>query len=230
VPSRVSHLLSSALEPFSSECVHRDTIYNKLTDVSEKGVSPRQQNVCCIDSSCFRARLRYKYFMSFGYSVLWTPSDIGKTFMPPRRRTLSCYRPHLETSLALIEQAMDARTAAIIDIGGGQSTLVDGLLLRGYQNITVLDVSQTAIDVTKERLGSAAEQVRWRVGDITEIELEQGAYYVWHDRAVFHFLTAPEQRIAYIRQVQRQAGGTCHREHVWSGRSHKMQRTRGDAV
>jgi 2-polyprenyl-3-methyl-5-hydroxy-6-metoxy-1,4-benzoquinol methylase len=67
----------------------------------------------------------------------------------------------------------------------------------------VLDVSQTAIDTTKERLGSAAEQVRWLVGDITEIELGQGAYDLWHDRAVFHFLIAPEQRTAYVRQVAR---------------------------
>jgi len=116
---------------------------------------------------------------------------------------VSWYRPHLETSLALIERAANARTAAIIDVGGGESTLVDDLLLRGYQNITVLDVSQTAIDVTKRRLGSAAEQVRWLVGDITEIELEQGAYDVWHDRAVFHFLIETEHRNAYVRQVAR---------------------------
>jgi 2-polyprenyl-3-methyl-5-hydroxy-6-metoxy-1,4-benzoquinol methylase len=116
---------------------------------------------------------------------------------------VSWYRPHLETSLALIERAVDARSASIIDVGGGESTLVDDLLLRGFRNITVLDVSQTAIDVTKNRLGSAAEQVHWLVGDITEIELEPGAYDVWHDRAVFHFLTAPEQRTAYVRQVAR---------------------------
>ena len=116
---------------------------------------------------------------------------------------VSWYRPHLETSLALIERAGDGRTVSIIDVGGGESTLVDDLLLRGYQNITVLDVSQTAIDITKQRLGPAAEQVRWLVGDITQIELGEGAYDVWHDRAVFHFLTAPEQRIAYVRQVAR---------------------------
>jgi 2-polyprenyl-3-methyl-5-hydroxy-6-metoxy-1,4-benzoquinol methylase len=116
---------------------------------------------------------------------------------------VSWYRPHLETSLALIEQAAAPRGASIIDVGGGESTLVDDLLLRGYQNITVLDVSQTAIDVTKQRLGSAADQVRWLVGDIIEIELEQAAYDVWHDRAVFHFLVALELRIAYVRQVAR---------------------------
>ena len=101
---------------------------------------------------------------------------------------VSWYRQHLETSLALIEGAANERSASIIDVGGGESTLVDDLLLRGYMNITVLDVSQIAIDLTKSRLGSAAEQVRWLVGDITEIELEPRAYDLWHDRAVFHFL------------------------------------------
>jgi 2-polyprenyl-3-methyl-5-hydroxy-6-metoxy-1,4-benzoquinol methylase len=114
---------------------------------------------------------------------------------------VSWYRPHLEISLALIERAADARSSSIIDVGGGESTLIDDLLLRGFKDITVLDVSQTAIDLTKSRLGSAAEQVRWLVADITEIELEPCAYDLWHDRAVFHFLTAPEQRIAYVRQV-----------------------------
>jgi len=116
---------------------------------------------------------------------------------------VSWYRPHLERSLALIEEVADARSGAIIDIGGGESTLVDDLLLRGYKNITILDVSQTAIDVTKKRLGSAAGQVSWIVGDVTEIEAEPRAYDVWHDRAVFHFLTVPGRRIAYVRQVVR---------------------------
>ena len=65
----------------------------------------------------------------------------------------------------------------------------------------MLDVSQTAIEVTKKRLGSTAQQVRWLVGDIVEIGLKQHAYDLWHDRAVFHFLTTPERRLAYIRQV-----------------------------
>lgn len=116
---------------------------------------------------------------------------------------VSWYCPHLETSLALIERVAAAHSASIIDVGGGESTLVDDLLLRGYRNITVLDVSQTAIEVTKRRLGPAAEQVRWLVADVTEIELESRAYDLWHDRAVFHFLTAPERRIAYIRQAAR---------------------------
>jgi len=122
---------------------------------------------------------------------------------------VSWYRAHLEASLGLIEQAAPQRDASIIDVGGGESTLVDDLLAHGYRNITVLDVSQTAIDFTKERLGRAAERFQWIVGDITKTDLAPAGYDVWHDRAVFHFLTAPEQRVAYVRQVARavKAGG-----------------------
>jgi len=114
---------------------------------------------------------------------------------------VSWYRAHLETSLALIERAAGAHSACIVDVGGGESTLVDDLLARGYHNITVLDISETAIDTTKKRLGTAAEHVSWLVGDITKIQLAPNTYDLWHDRAVFHFLITPEQRAAYVRQV-----------------------------
>jgi 2-polyprenyl-3-methyl-5-hydroxy-6-metoxy-1,4-benzoquinol methylase len=117
--------------------------------------------------------------------------------------SVSWYRAHLETSLALIERAASVRSASIIDIGGGESTFVDDLLVRGYKNLTVLDVSETAIEVTKKRLGSGSERVRWLVGDLVEIALEPYAYDLWHDRAVFHFLTSAERRLAYVRQVIR---------------------------
>jgi 2-polyprenyl-3-methyl-5-hydroxy-6-metoxy-1,4-benzoquinol methylase len=116
---------------------------------------------------------------------------------------VSWYRPHLETSLVLILRSVSDRTASIIDVGGGESTLVDDLLERGFQNITVLDVSQTAIDTNKARLGEKASGVCWLVADITQVELQPKSYDVWHDRAVFHFLTTPEQRTAYVRQVVR---------------------------
>lgn len=116
---------------------------------------------------------------------------------------VSWYRPHLETSLALIEKSSISCNDTIIDVGGGESTLVDDLLTRGFQNITVLDVSQTAIDVTRKRLGQLAGQVHWLAGDITQVELEARAYDIWHDRAVFHFLTNSQQRVAYVRQVAR---------------------------
>lgn len=114
---------------------------------------------------------------------------------------VSWYRPHLESSLDLIQRVAGGCSASIIDVGGGESTLVDDLLARGYENISVLDVSQTAIDVTKRRLGLAAERIHWLVADITAAQLEPLAYDVWHDRAVFHFLTTPEQRVAYVRNA-----------------------------
>ena len=100
---------------------------------------------------------------------------------------VSWYRPHLDTSLALIEKAAPEHYVPIIDVGGGESTLVDDLLAAGYQSITVLDVSQTAIDVTKKRLGFASEGIHWIAADILTCELASSAYDVWHDRAVFRF-------------------------------------------
>src|SRR2546430_16699296 len=90
-----------------------------------------------------------------------TKTHWEKVYTTKAPDAVSWYRPHLETSLALIVRAADARTASIIDIGGGESTLVDDLLARGYENITCLDVSQTAIDVTNRRLGLAAELIHW---------------------------------------------------------------------
>src|SRR6202034_2693232 len=81
---------------------------------------------------------------------------------------VSWYRPHLETSLELIERAAPEFSASIIDIGGGESTLVDDLLARGYRNISVLDISHTAVDANKKRLGPASEHIHWLVADITK--------------------------------------------------------------
>jgi SAM-dependent methyltransferase len=114
---------------------------------------------------------------------------------------VSWYRSHLETSLELIEKVAPARSTSIIDVGGGESTLVDDLLARGYLNPGVLDVSPTAIDVTKKRLGHAAERVHWVIGEITNADLSPNNYDLWHDRAVFHFLRTAEERAAYVRQV-----------------------------
>jgi SAM-dependent methyltransferase len=114
---------------------------------------------------------------------------------------VSWYRPHLETSLELIERVAAGRSASIIDVGGGESTLVDDLLAEGYSDLTVLDISQVAVDKTKERLGLASDGVRWLVGDVTTVKLEASAYDLWHDRAVFHFLASDEERMAYVAQV-----------------------------
>lgn len=114
---------------------------------------------------------------------------------------VSWYRPHLETSISMIEQAGGGSSASIIDVGAGESTLVDDLLERGYSYLTVLDISQVAIAATQNRLGDRADRVRWIVADITQASLEPAAYDVWHDRAVFHFLTTPAERNSYVRKV-----------------------------
>ncbi len=116
---------------------------------------------------------------------------------------VSWYRPHLEKSLALIERVASRRSASIIDVGGGESTLVDDLIAHGYENITVLDISQTAIDANRKRLREASEHVHWLVADVTNVDLHPSAFDVWHDRAVFHFLTEASDRVAYVRQVAR---------------------------
>jgi SAM-dependent methyltransferase len=116
---------------------------------------------------------------------------------------VSWFRPHLETSLALIERVTCDHDGSIIDVGGGEATLVDDLVRTGYTRLTVLDISRTAIDFTKDRLGSLAAGVDWIVADVTQAKLPADSYDVWHDRAVFHFLTAPSQRAAYVERVAR---------------------------
>ena len=88
-------------------------------------------------------------------------------------------------------------------MGAGESTLADDLLSLKFQNITVLDISETAIDVCKKRMGAATNRIHWLVADVTRAKLKPGIYDIWHDRAVFHFLTTLEQRIAYVSNVAR---------------------------
>lgn len=97
-----------------------------------------------------------------------------------------------KTSLELIHSFALKKTAKIIDIGGGDSKLVDYLLEEGFENITVLDISEKAIERAKKRLGDQAIKVTWVVSDITEFE-PKTTFDLWHDRATFHFLTTSEQ-------------------------------------
>lgn len=115
---------------------------------------------------------------------------------------VSWYAAHLAESLRLIEQLCPDKTAAIVDIGGGESTLVDDLLQRNYLDLSVLDISATAIDFTKHRLGTQAEKVTWHVGDITQYSFGSKQFDLWHDRAVFHFLTDPDARHRYVELVR----------------------------
>lgn len=118
-----------------------------------------------------------------------------------RADQLSWYRPHLETSLRLIEEVQPDRDGRIVDVGGGESTLVDDLIAAGFRNVDVLDVSATALEFSQGRMGALAKRVRWHRGDVTRYGFEPSSFDLWHDRAVFHFLTSPEDRAAYVRQV-----------------------------
>jgi len=116
---------------------------------------------------------------------------------------VSWYAPHLDTSIKLIQRAAPNREARIIDVGGGESTLVDDLLDAKYLNISVLDISATAIAHARQRLGNYHDQVAWYCADITSATLPESYFDVWHDRAVFHFLTTGEARAAYLANVAR---------------------------
>lgn len=122
---------------------------------------------------------------------------------------MSWYEEHLQLSLQLIKETGKNTSSQIIDIGSGTSTLVDDLMLRGYQNIDLLDISEAAINVAQQRLGPRANAVHWLKADVTEIQLPQSHYDIWHDRAVFHFLTHANDRQKYIETVQSsvKAGG-----------------------
>lgn len=128
-----------------------------------------------------------------------------------RRATtdVSWYAPHLEQSLRMITE-LAPKDARIIDVGAGASTLVDDLLDRGYKNLAVLDISESALAAARERLGDRAKSVQWLAADITATLLPSEAFDLWHDRAVLHFLTEVAQREAYVENLRRSvvAGGT----------------------
>jgi len=116
---------------------------------------------------------------------------------------VSWHTPHLGQSLQLIESVGLPPTAGIIDVGGGASTLPADLLDRGYTNLTVLDISGKALEEAQNGLAERASDVKWVVGDVTRAALPEAAYDLWHDRAVFHFLTDPADQEAYVHQVAR---------------------------
>jgi 2-polyprenyl-3-methyl-5-hydroxy-6-metoxy-1,4-benzoquinol methylase len=111
-----------------------------------------------------------------------------------------------KTSLNFIASFGLIKNAKIIDIGGGDSKLVDYLLHEGYKNITILDISEKALEKAKQRLGTKAKNVKWIVSDITEFEANE-IYDIWHDRATFHFLTTPQQVSRYMETARKAVSG-----------------------
>ena len=115
--------------------------------------------------------------------------------------SVSWFQRTPDTSLQIINRFQFPETTSLIDVGGGASTLVDNLAKRDWNDLTVLDVATSALDVAKVRMGPLAAHIDWKVADITDWKPDR-TYQVWHDRAVFHFLTTVEQRSAYRRALE----------------------------
>ncbi|KPQ21163.1 MAG: hypothetical protein HLUCCX21_07210, partial [Porphyrobacter sp. HL-46] len=113
---------------------------------------------------------------------------------------VSWYQASPVQSLHALDRFGAGPTQSLIDIGGGASTLVDALLERGWRDLTVLDIAGSALAAAQARLGDKAALVAWEVADITAWQPSR-RHDIWHDRAVFHFLTQPEQRAAYVRAL-----------------------------
>jgi 2-polyprenyl-3-methyl-5-hydroxy-6-metoxy-1,4-benzoquinol methylase len=126
-----------------------------------------------------------------------------KVYSTKAATQVSWFQEHAAMSLQLIARQNVPLSAAIIDVGGGASTLVDDLLDGGYRHLTVLDLSGAAIATAKSRLGERASLVQWREANVLEESLPSHSFDVWHDRAVFHFLTTEKERQAYVAQVLR---------------------------
>ncbi len=118
---------------------------------------------------------------------------------------MSWFQPEASLSLGLMQRVAPGLDSAIIDVGAGASTFVDGLVTAGYRRITVLDISEAALIQARERFaesGTTADPVEWQQADVLTVELRAAAFDVWHDRAVFHFLTDAADRELYVAQVR----------------------------
>lgn len=114
--------------------------------------------------------------------------------------TRSWYQEQATVSLGLIRSVVPPPDASIVDVGGGASTLVDGLLAAGFRDLTVTDVSATGLAIARQRIGPRGGVVHWSVDDVREWRPDR-PYDVWHDRAVLHFMVADEDRLAYRRTL-----------------------------
>jgi len=136
---------------------------------------------------------------------------------------VSWFQSEARRSLDLITRVSPDRSAPIIDVGAGASVLVDDLLAAGYLDVSVLDVSEAALEISRGRLGTDAAKVKWMRADVRRAQLDEGAYAVWHDRAVFHFLTDAADRAAYVEQVRGEARRLRSRRHLCRRRSGVLQ-------
>ena len=129
-------------------------------------------------------------------------------FRSKGERDVSWFQERPDVSLEMIAATGVGREAAIVDIGGGASRLVDALVAEGFAHVSVLDISEAALETVRARLGGQGANVQWIVADVTRWQPAQ-SYDVWHDRAAFHFLTSADDRAAYgegVRQAVRPGG------------------------
>lgn len=117
-------------------------------------------------------------------------------------KDVSWYQREPEMSLRMLDAAGLAPSSRVIDVGGGDSRLVDALLSRGLTEVTVLDISSAALERARARLGAAGERVGWLCQDVTDMSAPLPAVDLWHDRAVFHFLTDPADRARYVSRLE----------------------------
>ena len=115
---------------------------------------------------------------------------------------VSWYQTHLQKTLELILKTGIGKEASIIDVGGGASTLADDLLAKGFSDLTVLDISSEALNQSKKRLGEKSKAVKWVEADLLKADVPKNTFDLWHDRAVFHFLTQPEERKVYLEVLK----------------------------
>lgn len=133
-----------------------------------------------------------------------TSKEHWETVYATRAATdVSWFQPHAERSLQLMRDAGVPKSAAIIDVGGGASTLVDDLLADGFEDVTVIDIADAALATSRARLGAACDRARWIAANVLEYAFAREAYDVWHDRAAFHFLTRVDDRRAYVQAAHR---------------------------
>jgi SAM-dependent methyltransferase len=126
------------------------------------------------------------------------PEHWEKVYAAKPEAQTSWFRPHLDESLRLLDQLALPTQSPIIDVGTGRSTLVDDLLARGFTDLTALDISGEALAQSHARLGESAARIRWIESDLLEARLPRAHYALWHDRAVFHFLTEPAGQARYV--------------------------------
>lgn len=112
---------------------------------------------------------------------------------------VSWFQPHLEKSLELIALVNLSKDSKIIDAGGGASTLPDDLLAKGYDKLTIWDISSEALKQSQKRLGEKSKQIKWIDANILKADFQNNSFDLWHDRAVFHFLTKAEDRKTYLK-------------------------------